>query len=554
MTAVPPPADQPFGDLTLWRQTPDIDLETFKKLDHAGQLRCIQQAQGKQRYELIMQARAPERLVGRLHPQDLYLTMTELAPESALELLGLATTAQITTLLDLDCWDGDTLSEAISLRWLELLLATGEDKVRALARQMEPEILALFLKKHLTITRGLEAYDDDTGENTRQLGSLYDIDYQSEDAAKVIGALLNIWSAQEQQSYLLIMEMIRSEQLSVLEEEVYQARHNRLLDLGLPPTSEARAIYSYRDPDSFRPGGKQDFRLEAEAMPYPAALLARAQPGRLLAEVIAAAIDPQSACELLMLANRKMSADSVDLSSAKAVTATVRATYDTLNLALEYLAGDDPEKAEHIFRSTYLLELFQLGHSLVTRARRRGRALAESPLGPLLDYPSVLLLEALEEQPPALYLHHSTERPGELRPISTRHDLQLLEAHLNELEALETLFCHRFPFPLPDPDAEAPELPTLSRLFMTAVANRFLGGAFVPTPLSGDQLKQLKEQSLQQQEIHPALLNQMHELLAQEDTDCRTFLNFCRELWEDFFRAEHFTSDIQPDFGFLVKS
>ena len=553
MSAASKPPARQSADLTLWRQVPDLDLETFKTLDNAAQLLWVQQAQGKQRHELIMQARAPERLVSRLHPQDLYLTFSALAPESALELLSLATTEQITTLLDLDCWDGDTLSSVLSLRWLELLLATGEDRVRALVRDLEPELLALFLKKHLTITRGLEAYDDDSMENANRLESLYDIDYHNEDAAKIIGALLKIWSEQEQESYLLIMEMIRSEQLSVLEEEVYQARRNRLLDLGLAPPVEARGIYSYREPERFQPGGKQDFSLEAEAMPYPAALLARAQPGRLLAEVISAAIDPHSACELLMLANRKMSADHVDLSSAQAVTDAIRSTYDTLNLALEYLCGENPDRAEEVFRTTYLLELYQLGHSLVVRARRRGQALAAGPVGPFLDYPAVLLLEALNGEPATLYLHDTTQRPGEIRTLSGLPELRLLEARLAELEILETLFCRHFPFSVPDPEDFSGDPPTLSRIFMTAVANQILGRGFTPAPLSAEQLAQLKDCSLDAEHLKPELLNDMRRLLQHPAGDCSSFLELCRELWEDFFRLESVSSEIPESFGFLLE-
>ena len=206
----------------------------------------------------------------------------------------MASTEQLTTLLDLDCWEGDNLSPALSLFWLELLLSTGEDKVCQLVREIDPEILALFLKKHLIITRGLEAFDDDEAENAKRLEGIYDIDYASENAAKIIGAILNIWQGREQESYLLIMEMIRSENLTVFEEEIYQTRSNRLLDLGIIPAIEAKGIYSYIDPETFSPGGKSNFHLEADNLKNPAALLACAKPHNLLAQLLSDGINPIS--------------------------------------------------------------------------------------------------------------------------------------------------------------------------------------------------------------------------------------------------------------------
>ena len=335
MTKIPLPEKRQVGHLTLLRQGRDISLTEYNALTTDEQLQMIHQAQGRQKYDLLLNSQHIEKLVPQLHPQELYLTINTLGAEYSTELLALASTEQLTTLLDLDCWDEDILSPVLSLYWLELLLNTGEDKVCQLVRQMEPEILTLFLKKHLIITRGLEAYDDDNAENAKRMEGIYDIDYGSENAAKVIGAILNIWQGREQESYLLIMEMIRGEGMTVLEEEVYQSRSNRLLDLGIIPAIEAREIYTYIEPETFSPGGKGNFHLESDNLNNPAALLASAEPHNLLAEILNGGINHDMASELLFLANRKMSADKTDVADAASLAETLQATYDTLNLALE---------------------------------------------------------------------------------------------------------------------------------------------------------------------------------------------------------------------------
>ena len=552
MTKITLPKTRQVGHLTLLRQGREISLKEYHTLTAAEQLQMIHQAQGKQKYDLLINAQHVNLLVPQLHPQELYLTINALGAEYSSELIALASTEQLTTLLDLDCWEGDNLSPALSLFWLELLLSTGEDKVCQLVRQMEPEILALFLKKHLVITRGLEAYDDEEADNAKRLEGIYDIDYSSETAAKVIGAVLNIWQGREQESYLLIMEMIRSENLTVLEEEVYQARSNRLLDLGIIPAIEAKGIYSYIDPETFTPGGKSDFHLEAENQKDPSALLACAKPHNLLSQVLNDGISPDIASELLFLANRKMSADNIDISDIRYVTATLQGTYDTLNLALEFLAGTDSNKAREIFNNTYLLQLFQLGSSLIKQRQKKGQELADNWIYPLLDYPELLFVDSLLENPPALYLEANTEEPSKLLPLVSITTLNRVDSRLSQIEALQKLFSSALPFKLQQPEELPENQPTLAGIFLTAVANRVLGREFTPVPLVKTDLPQLKEQTFSSGKISASFGREISQSMQEIAPNCDFFVQFCLDLWEQIFQATDFQSTDDPVFSTLL--
>jgi len=536
MTKISLPAQRQVGHLTLLRQERNISLAEYNALTTAEQLLLIHQARGKQKYDLLINAQQIEKLIPQLHPQELYLTINELGAEYSTELLMLASTEQLTTLLDLDCWDQDNLSPVLSLYWLQLLLSTGEEKICQLARQMEPEVLALFLKKHLIITRGLEAYDDDDAENAKRLEGLYDIQYSSEDAAKIIGAILKIWLDREQESYLLIMEMIRSENLSVLEEEVYQTRSNRLLDLGIIPAIEARDIYSFKDPETFSIGGKVDFQLEAENLHNPAALLTQAEPHKLLAEILAGGIDHDLACELLFLANRKMSADNIDVAEADSVAETFQSTYDTLNLALEFLAGKDLDKADAIFRNTYLLNLFQLGYSLVKKLQTRAKNISTGQIYPFLDYPELLFIDSLQltQLTPAQKAAGNEE--DNLQPITSIKDLERVERRLKQIESLQDLFIDRLPFKLPNIETEIEEYPSLSGIFLTAVANQLLGKDFTPTPLAITDMPVLKSKTFDDDQISAGFRRDIHASMQQLAPGCDFFVQFCLEIWTEIFQ------------------
>lgn len=407
----------------------------FHQMPLKEQLLQIHQAQGKDKYNLILNSSKPEIIVPRLHPQELYLTVNELGAQDSLELISLATPAQITLILDLDCWDLDTLNPESALNWLEFLANCDEEKIRQLAREMEPEILALMLGKHLTIIRGLEAYDDDDAENAKRMEAIYDIEYKSDDAAKILGSLFNIWQEREQNHYLQIMEIIRSEIMLTLEEEVYQRRSARLLDLGIVPTMDARVIYTRINPQTFAVGDKLDFRLEADNLPNPLALLRTATPHHFLAAVLEDGIPHELACEMLHLVNRKFSADQIDLSSTPEVREALQQTYDNLNLALQYLADKDLNQATGIFHTTWLQRLFQLGHTLISHEQERAGTLKKNPLFANLDESATLFIDLLTQQPPRHYCEGCDTCPSEICAINTMEQIHRISERLSLIES-----------------------------------------------------------------------------------------------------------------------
>ena len=553
MTKITLPTEKQVGHLTLLRQEREISLTEFNALSTAEQLDIVRQRRGKEKYALLTNAKNAAQLVRQLHPQEIYLTINELGPHDSTELLALASPEQVTLLLDLDCWEGDQLSPVLSLRWLELLLGTGEEQACRLVRELEPEILALFLKKHLTILRGIEVYDDDDAENANRLESIYDIDYTSEDAAKVVGALLKIWQEREQDSYLLIMEMIRSEILPVLEEEVFQTRNNRLLDLGIMPAGEAQSLYAYIDPAHFSTGGKTDFLVESENIQNPKALLALAEPYNLLADILAAGIRHETACELVLLVNRKMSADAIDFSAAKQVHEALQSTYDNLNLALEFLAGSDSGKAEEIFTTTYLIRLFQLGHSLLQQRIAKAQKIAAGFIYPYLDYPELLFIDSLLETPACFYRAASADKPSDLRAIRTLKDLQLIDRRLEQISSLEELFSLRLPFRLSTHEEQS-EQPSLSQIYITAIANQLLERPYAPAPLSVSDLYSLRQKTIVNDQLDENFRKYFHQQLNREHENCAFFGVFCLELWEDNLLSTEPSETSLPMSAFILDS
>jgi ribosomal protein L16/L10AE len=551
MTKITLPSSKQVGHLRLIRQPRNLSLAEYRQLSSIDQLEIVRLASGKQKLDLIIEARQPQAIVSQLHPQELYLTVAELGAESADDLIRLANAEQITACVDLDCWNDDQLSPVLSLRWLELLLNCGETKICELIKTIEPEILALFLQKHLKIIRGIEAYDDDDAENAQRMEGLYDINYYSEDAAKIIGSMIKIWQELAQEEFLLIMEMTRSESPSILQEEVFLARNIRLIDLGIIPKHEAKNLYMAIAPDAIKIDKKNDFRVESEGFGTPTGVLALAEPGNLLAAILADGIDHETACELMMLANRKMSADDVDISSTTAVKESLQEVFDILNLGLEFLAPDNTIKAAELFHNSYLLQLFQVGYNLLRQEKVRGKKLRKNAIYPFLDYPEMLFLDSFMQQPASLYHVASGEQQSYLTPVRSLAELQSVDTRMTQLEALAELFTNRLPFSLPELFSEE-DAPSLSGLLMTAVANKLLGHSFDLKALTLNDLIAIKEQADQDPLQSHKIRVELQKLVTNTPEDVAFFIDFALESWDDFFDGFGPDSNELPFEGFLL--
>lgn len=540
-----------------------VALAELNRLPAEERLETIRRGSGRAKYDMLLDARDGARLAPMLHPQEIYLMVSAVGPEFASELLLLASTQQITTLVDLDIWEGDRIDPRSAQQWLTLLLETGEKKLSQTICAMEPELVTLLLKTFIRVTAGPEAYDnDDADGNANRLEGLYDIEYRDEEAAKIVGGILKVLQKEDPQAWMQLLELVRSELDSVLEEEVYQARCNRLLDLGFVPPIEARNLYSQVDPLTFNPAAGKQLDLEADGQQSPMPLLRMAQPGGLLAEVLASGIDHQLATEMCMLANRKLSADLVDPSRDEAVSQSLAQLYDMLNLGLEKLAGQDVDRAAALFRNSYLLHIFQLGHSLVSDLAARARAFVDSPFGNLLDGPFKRFVETLQERPPQLFCGIRVGDPQQPEAIRSLKQLACAESILRQLECQQSLcteLLQLHPESLNELNLQGCNIDlstelTLSDLFLTALANQLLGENFTPTPIAAEELSVLHELLISEKKLNPELVERIRTQLEEKLPGSSQFGDYCLEIWqEEFGQLEKDQIDPRYLSGLLVK-
>lgn len=559
------PVEKKVGHLRLLRTPRSITPKEFNLLTFAERLEIVRSYRGKKKYDLLLEAADVQLLVESMPAQEIYLLLKEVGLESIEPLVPLISTEQYTSFLDLDCWQGDLFDSEKALAWLTLLLEAEEEKVVQVFREMDFEMLALLLRKFFTVVRGPEDIEDEDlrFEAVNRNGG-YEVEYLDPEHSTLISALLDILFSNDKPAFLHLMEALRWENLSDLEENGYRSRCNRLMDQGFPDPFEALGIYAWLDPDSDVAGLRRARALGgAEIGIDPVGYcLTDARPADLLAEVLSDGLGQESAWELSCLINKVLIANRADLGDVQALKAVTEEVYRTLNLALEYLSGNDLEKAIALFEAVYIENLFRLGYSLGLHLQRRAASLRKTALIPYLDGPFKALLGALGRKKPAFYEGMENPDRGGERPFARLRDLTSASEWLDRLEVQQRLFAQHFPFTISAPEEmdlqgcypEDTQDLALSDIFLTALANRVLGGEFAPEPVPESRIGELHGRICRDGKVDEELRKQTADWLETLEAGSGAFGNFCLDLWEEQFCATA-VADLDPRYlgGLIVR-
>lgn len=510
------------------------------------QLLPIQASSGRKKYQLLLEAQNSAALVQCLPPQELFLLVKELGALDVPDLIGLASSEQVTLCVDMDCWHGDELDAEDSLLWLHLMLIQDEEAFLRLIDGFDFELLVVMVKKQLTILSGLEslADDEDLMANRKRFDQVYDCEYRNSDVAKIMDAFQDVLFRERQNLYLRMMEAVRHEFDSALQEDAFALRRGRLGDLGFVECFEAQSLYSTIDPATFNPEHYlKPSGIYADEMMVSAApgfMTTTVAPQDLLADVMAEGVGRDQCHELSFLLNRAMSADQIDMGDPEMIRGTLGDVYHYLNIALGYLAGSDVERAAQLFRSVYLQSLYQLGYSLTVGLRQRAEKIKNASIGPYLDGPDTAVITALCQSKPRFFNGIKDATRADQRPFFTWAELLMVQEELKCIEALLNLFGPQGLFDLPQPEQldldgcfpEQGNEVTLSELFLTALANRMLGRDFVPEPIPASELLALHEKICQEGEAFLALREQTAHWVEQQAPGTTSFANFCLDIWQ----------------------
>ncbi len=496
----------------------DTSPETFNRLPFREKLDVLYGVSARDRRDLILSAPDAQRLVRSFAAESLFYTIKDLGLEDSIELVALASGEQISALVDLDCWKKDRFENQAMVDWLEILSEGGAKPLGELLNSIDLELLILFLKRfvHVVRTDDPEEPPEVEGAEVFELDEHYQIVFPHwTPRCVLVRQLIEALHEQDYSYFVTVMEEVWWGVESELEERSFLLRNARLQDRGFPDYYEAldvlRPVRETELPRRTAP--LRSARADADdASPIAAdhTVLFAEDARSFLAEILNAGFRGEVAAELRLemayLTNRVLVAEGVDFSDREQVAAAVRLTHDTVNLALERLAGADLDRGVAVVGQHHLQHLFQLGWGLLIGLRRRAKeTVGRLGLSPekgeigFLDTPHREALSGLLRPRPRYF--EGIDRPGEtrFRTFGSLADVERASAIVADVAALpdlcERLVAQRLGEVAALRPRDADDF-RVSAVLLTGFAHRVLDRPPSLQPLEPEDLAELRRRTL----------------------------------------------------------
>ncbi|HET9158666.1 MAG TPA: DUF6178 family protein [Myxococcaceae bacterium] len=342
--------------------------------ERALALQRISVLPARERLDALIASSDTAALIRALPPEQLYATVAEVGLADATELVQLATPAQFQALVDLGAWKRDSLDPHGLLQWIGA--ARGDDAEGLLRKVhgLDLELLESMLRA-FTVVHDLEENPDPhvEGVTLDSADGRYRVEMKVEGAEQAaLRTLLLDLMAEDPFAFSRLLEALRWELPTEMEEAALRFRWARLSDLGFPDPESAAGLYAA-------------VRLPPPPAAAASAELVRTGPRRV--DFVQAAleglepVEAENALEELRgVFNAALVADGADPGDLEAFRASAERARDTLGLGLEYLTGGDPRRGAAVVRDTPFRQIFQTGFSLGLRLRHRADRLAARPL------------------------------------------------------------------------------------------------------------------------------------------------------------------------------
>lgn len=377
---------------------------------------------GKKRLDAIIDHPRPMELIRALESHDILLTLREVGAEDSLELIELLSPEQVQGVLDFEIWQSDQIYPEKAGGYFSLLFAANKERAVKQIHGLDIELVGLMFKMVARI------YDTTLSEEPVEYPNLYstspdgrfivcfDESPKNMALSQSLHAFLESLYGQNIKVALGLLEDIRFELASGLEETSLRMRQNRLLDMGILPREE-RLEY-------FAPLSTQ--ALKNTETNHPHTLFNREEcniPVRRFLENVeirfpflyraiheASLAEQQSYLDYLSHAAINMHASLIDdFGDAELIKKTARYVKSLAELGLWQASQGNSEHAAALLKNNSIKAMIRLGRTSLINLRKSLVLLQKDPsycLGQdfsLLDSPLREVAKALSLSEPRFY-------------------------------------------------------------------------------------------------------------------------------------------------------
>jgi hypothetical protein len=372
MTSLPEPIPSARELLKLASRDRALARSQMRKMSDQEQVAAICEAPIALRSRLLELAETPEALIPLIPEAELCFTCKQVGVSDASWILAHATDDQIMACIDLDAWTGLTPAMAKLDGWIAALAEAGDEILLRACQAMDPEMIALYLRKYADVELKPSGDDDwqpPEGGQTFE-GQFYLIAREQNDDLAPLLRLLLVLFQKDYWLYFRMMQSVREESTIEIADWALRWRTNRLEDLGFPSWDRSMGIYGHLRPDRLADLPEEPISMAPFEWDLPVWITGLPAAGDHLHSVFRAVAELDSDqrshffYEFLSLANRVAVADRLDLSDHETLPETMEKAARVASRGLDFVAGETGVSRVDVLRRTGAARLFRVGVNL----------------------------------------------------------------------------------------------------------------------------------------------------------------------------------------------
>ena len=367
--------------LTLADQDRRAAEEAFEKLGFDAQSETALALQGDDLQEWLLLSSDCTDLVRALPPEHLHQAIKLIGEEDALALLAGASSAQMQALMDIEWFTEGQLDRRKVRKWIELLMTLNEDEADEAMQGLDPNALALFLKKYVQPKVSRDQLLLAIHMQQHYLFTPDDLDTHDD----LIERFLTYLYAVDRDLFGEVLELIVAEDDQILEADTYGGREDRLIKRGFPVLAKAEhlletlnvAPYGVAWPSlgAAKVSGSTEIMRQGPAAPFLLSVLAWARAKGEMGERTERVFIKEAA----ELSNSLLIAHAKNPGEPNVKRDALAAVQVLASVGLEAVSHSNVITATEQLKALELTELFRIGWSLTRYVTREAWALAGDP-------------------------------------------------------------------------------------------------------------------------------------------------------------------------------
>ena len=347
----------------------------------------------RDRMNALLEAKDTNEAVQALSPIEFYDLFHAVGPNDAMVLLEYAAPEQVQTCLDLDIWRDDQMSDKEIASYVEQMLTLPDEKFAELWREIDPELMALYLHRNIHLYK-MENKDDEVdipeseGQNVAQTPDFtYWVAYPEDpDKAELLRQLIDrLYAILGVDKAWSTLEGMNWEMETDLEENAYHFRTERIREFGFMPREEAAALFTKIDIASEVEAIKNETSAELYIRSYSAPEKLDASLARIdntiasncyLAKILTLLHHTDEIrIQLLSLAQQIATFDGFQPHEEQGFDDSMLLAVAYASIGLEYTSEHDDDVAVRILTHVALRRLVTLGFNMTLELHRKAKLL-----------------------------------------------------------------------------------------------------------------------------------------------------------------------------------